>query len=641
MGSAEGFGGSGGGVVREVPRQAESACSSGVPKNETQAVSASSPAFWSKIPDSELCRDGYKSSRLQDDDASKDHGLGNTNSPLTFGLDAKVALQKSGKRVKSNGKCGRRSGMLQVKVSKSKAGLHDVSGISTALAASPASCNISEKTKVAKQKNSYNCRCGEKRNSKVHKNRCDSFSLKSGLVGFNSTAGGNNFFGVYGLKSDVFDIKKHVSELSLDELLRGRYNYPSIAKEKSKKAANSNNSLLQSVRKTCSILQDQKVFQAQKYAEINSSGIHKVSTGLMTASSVACQTDCNNGDSCTAELPSSDKVKKSGDKIKTSNSVANSPLYLPKDILGRLALPPPKDLDSLLSDASKATSSSKSCVDPRLGKPFIQRIGLPPFPWSHSFSGANKLGADSVKLSTSRTMCHGRWFKVKNSTTLQKGSVDLVLGFESLAFDQSLVPKVNLTSEHPENGTAPVERVLSSSGACSTSRTPADEQSPTYAAAKTLCDMATYSSKENLYATVKWLKKPSQTAMRAWNLKASEKSSKLFDAPKSTMRSHNPVIVGDDGFPSKKLRLSTDVTTACIGHTDYVKRGTLHRSAPQSVASPPRKLFRETDAGKDSLGIKFVNKSYMMKPPRSADRPSGSQQKLRKVFPVKWSRPEG
>lgn len=156
-----------------------------------------------------------------------------------------------------------------------------------------------------------------------------------------------------------------------------------------------------------------------------------------------------------------------------SNSVADSPLYLPKGILGRLALPPPKDLDLLLSDAGQTTSSSKSCIDPRLGKSNFQWIGLPPFPWSHTFSGHNKLGTDSVKLSANRAMCHGRWFKVKSSTILQKGSVDLVLDFESLAFDQSLVPKVNLTSEFPEIETAAVEQVLSSSGACSTSRVPA------------------------------------------------------------------------------------------------------------------------------------------------------------------------
>lgn len=54
---------------------------------------------------------------------------------------------------------------------------------------------IVEKNQLIKQKNSSAGRRGEKRNSK-HKNKCDSFSLKNGLVGFSSTAGGNNFFGM-------------------------------------------------------------------------------------------------------------------------------------------------------------------------------------------------------------------------------------------------------------------------------------------------------------------------------------------------------------------------------------------------------------------------------------------------------------
>lgn len=155
------------------------------------------------------------------------------------------------------------------------------------------------------------------------------------------------------------------------------------------------------------------------------------------------------------------------------SSGAVSPLYTPKDILERLALPPPKDLDLLLSDASKTTSSSKNSTDPRLGKPVPHRTGLPPFPWSHSFSGHSKLGSDAVKLSTNRTTCQGRWVKVKNSFALQKGSSDLLVDFESLAFDQSLVPSTNLVSDHRENKFAPIERVLSTSGACSTSKVPA------------------------------------------------------------------------------------------------------------------------------------------------------------------------
>ncbi|KAL0330017.1 UNVERIFIED_CONTAM: hypothetical protein Sradi_4988400 [Sesamum radiatum] len=739
MGSAEGFVGSGSVEVGEVRRQVEGACSSGAPRDENRVVTTSLRAVWSKSPDSELSTEGRESSRLQDDETSKEHGftLGNAKSHLILALKAEVLLQKCSKLKKSSSRCAKRPVMVQMEVSKSKVGLHVVNEVSNALASSPANYHISvvisalqrfwgaqnfskhalrvflssfviEKTQVFKQKNSYNCRRGDKRNSKVHKNRCDSFSLKDGLVVFNSAAVGNNFCGIYGLKSELTDITKYVNELSLDELLCGRYDYSSIAKDKGKSVSNSNSNFLQSYRKACSILQDQKVHQTQKCAEINSSFIQQVSTGSMMTGSATDQIDFNRGESLTAELPSSDKVKESGDEIKLSKSVSDSPLYLPKDILERLTLPLPKDLDSLLSDAHKTTSSSKSC-DPRLGKTLFQQTGLPSFPWSHSFSGHSKLGADSVKLSTSRTMCNARWFKVKSSSTPQKDPVSSVWDIESLTFDQNLVPKVNLTSGSPENQTASVERVLSSSGASSTSRVPEelekchvstlipsgfqclqytrfsysvftddltmtmiapryshqdlfgylclflalelqlnrtfilmqifqysltdyissfvfsywwmilDEHSPTYAAAKMLCDMATSSLKENLCTRVKLLKKPPQMAKKAWKSKASEKPTKLFDTPKSTRRPHNPVKVGGVGSPLKKLRLSTDVKHACIGHTDSVKRETLHWSARMPPTSPSTtKLFRGTSSGIDSYSINLVNKSYMMKPTRGA-----------------------
>lgn len=171
------------------------------------------------------------------------------------------------------------------------------------------------------------------------------------------------------------------------------------------------------------------------------------------------------------------KVHESDEKIKVSN-VADSPLYKPKDVLERLALPPPKELDSLLSDTSKITSSSKYSTDHRSGKQVSHRTGLPPFPWSNSFSGHNKLGSDAVKLSATRTICQGRWVKVKYSTALPEGSADLLADFESLSFDQSLVPSSSLTSERPANEFVPIGRILSNSSAYSTSKAPAGKSHP-------------------------------------------------------------------------------------------------------------------------------------------------------------------
>ncbi|KAG8382191.1 hypothetical protein BUALT_Bualt05G0051100 [Buddleja alternifolia] len=498
MGSAEGFGSggsSGGVVVREVRLHTEGACSSGGRKDEVRAVNISAPSFWNKIPDSELCMETCQTPSLHSGDVSNDHCLRNTSShSLILDLDAKHVLQKSGKIVRSSST--KRSGVM----------LSDTNKFLNACTYGPSiQFIVIEKTQMVKQKNSSTCRRGDKRNSKVHKNRCDSFSLKNGLVGFNSAAGGNNFFGIYGLKPDVFDITKYVEELSLGELLHGSCTSPSIAKDKGKKPANSSSNILQSVRKACSLLQDQR------------------------------------GDSSTLDMASSDKpepalanpkplishfdVHSSGESCQSQRQVC---LYQPKDILERLALPPPKDLDSLLSDASK-TTNSKNCSDPRLGKPASHRTGLPPFPWSQSFSGHNKLGADATKLSTSRTICPGRWVKVKHSTALQKGSADL-LHPQLQRFLQpitlmtcnlfllscpvfSLVTLYYAIEIFTGRGSASIVVLNANFVLCG--QRDFYEHSPTHAAAQTLLDMAAHSSKENPCAAIKLLKKPSQIAMKA------------------------------------------------------------------------------------------------------------------------------
>jgi len=60
--------------------------------------------------------------------------------------------------------------------------------------------------------------------------------------------------GIYGLKSDLHDVTKHLEELSLDELLDGSYKHPNLCPEKGEKASNGNENVLLSVRKSCSIL---------------------------------------------------------------------------------------------------------------------------------------------------------------------------------------------------------------------------------------------------------------------------------------------------------------------------------------------------------------------------------------------------
>ncbi|KAL8498530.1 hypothetical protein ACS0TY_021746 [Phlomoides rotata] len=611
MGSPEGLGR--GSVVGEVRWGTEGACSSGGRKDDIHALNVSAPPFWHNRPVSEHCMEVSQPSSVSD------RNLGDMNSrPPALDNDVKLLVHKSSKIERRNGRCTKTSGVAQIENSKCKPRLHAANGISPeVVASSSASRNTSEKNQLIKQKNNSAGRRGEKRNSKVkHKNRCDSFSLKNGLVGFSSAAGGNNFFGAYGLKPDVFDITKYVNERPLHELLRG--SDTCIAKDKGKKATSSNNDLLQSVRSVCSVLQAKKVLHAQNYAEVDNSCIRRLSSGFITVNSVVGQTDGEKGHSYSADLPSSNQVLESAEKTKMS-TVAESPLLTPTEILERLALPPPKDLDLLLSDASKATPSLKSNTDPRLGKQVLHRAGLPPFSWSHSFSGHSKLGSDTPKSSTSRTVCQGRWVKVKTSSPLQNGLANLLVDFESLAFDQNLVPLTNHTCEQAKKF-APIERDLSTLVACSSSEVPADECSSTHAAAQTLLQMAAF-SKEN--PCVKVSKKPSQITMTAGKSKAIKRSN-FFDPPNSSIRPPSSSRVGDYSFSSKKIRLSSDV----ISHTDTMRKGKSQQSPLLCFKSPPRKLSRDSNANTEENGTNLVKKQYVMKTPRSIDRPGGTKRKL-------------
>lgn len=117
-----------------------------------------------------------------------------------------------------------------------------------------------------------------------------------------------NGSGLYGLKPDAFDITKYVDEISVDDLLRGTFDRPEIAKDKEKITAKQNDDVLSSVRKACSILQTRKVSLAQKCAEIDNSFIEKISAGLVNVSSGGGQTNGENVDSYTQDPTTSHEV---------------------------------------------------------------------------------------------------------------------------------------------------------------------------------------------------------------------------------------------------------------------------------------------------------------------------------------------
>ena len=84
-----------------------------------------------------------------------------------------------------------------------------------------------------------------------------------------------------------------MEDLSLNELLDGTYEYPSLGKEKGRKAANTTENFLHSVKKACSILPLRRV-QSQNFTDVHNSSHKKMP--MYPPSSVSVAPSCINGD---------------------------------------------------------------------------------------------------------------------------------------------------------------------------------------------------------------------------------------------------------------------------------------------------------------------------------------------------------
>ncbi|KAL3351811.1 hypothetical protein AABB24_020075 [Solanum stoloniferum] len=570
-------------------------------------------AFWSKMPQNEFA--GQQSSHHVED-ALEDHSVGKSNTilPLTLGLEAAQTHRNCGKVGRNSTSNSKRSRIMQMDASVNKTG-EDGKGISTEISANLTNCKNGERTQMLKQRQNSSGKRSDKRNGKVTKSN---FSLKS-LVGFGSAAGGRNFLGMYGLKSDVMDVTKDVDDLPLRELLDGSYKCAPSPKDRRNNASNSSDSLMQLVRNANSMLRCQKSVQMQNCSNVDSK--------------LSCRNDGDKGETRTDNLSSSDQVQDYSCKVQSVPTMCHAPLYTPKDVLERLALTPSKDLDSLLVDTVKFASSRNSS-DLRLSKPSSQRNGLPPFPWSHPCSGHPKTVPDSAKLSTNKMVCQGRWVRVENTLTPLKGSTGFLEELQSLTDNHKLVPTGLQVSGPLKNENASTnrdslttcERISSSLAASNTS-----EVSPGVLAAaetlcriathSTLCKIATHSLKQNTEVTTKSLKKPSQKGGGMRACKLTEKPENQFIAPKPVVVSNSLVEIADEILPSKKLRLS-------VNFKKPDRKGPIPCST-ESIRSTPVKSFRESEGFSNS----FVNKPCTTSQyTRVMDKAySSSDQKPRKV----------
>lgn len=611
-------------------------------KDVTITVSNLESASGDSIPESEPCENESQPSNFRVEDSSEHLHFRGTSSPSSVQVQ-----RKAGKMSRSSSRCSKRPRFAQLEDSTSSAGVDVIKDISDNLGPYHITkCNSLEKMQMVKQKGNYNCKRGDKRNFKVPmKAKYDSFTMKAGLASCPATRG-NNFFGVYGLKSDILDITKHVDELSLKDLLDGTCECPSLGKDKGKKTASLNENFLHSVRKACSSLPLAKPAQPQNFAEMGSSTNKKLPICPPTSISLV-PTDDNDDkwNSCTTEQSSCDK--ESCSKYGTPVNHLDFQLYQPKDILERLTLPPPKDLEALLLDAAKSSAPSRSNSDMRSAKQIYRRVSLPPFPWSHTFNGHCRTNSDAVKLLTSRSTCQGRWARIATSTTSLGASTDCYTNLESLTYNQSLVP-VSSSIGRPWGdwgssslATCSKASVVSlESGVNLKDRVNAEHCPRVLAAAQTLCDIATQSRRRNPNGIMRWPKKPSQKVMKAKKSKLFEKPEDVFTIRISQLASDNLVRKGTNQITSsKRPKLSVIGDRKDLNHISSTRKGPINWSTPRSSRSSPNKTVRDPISEKIHSTTNILQQSRMMPPlAKVVDKSCGSRQKLQKVVPNEWDR---
>ncbi|XP_039011710.1 uncharacterized protein LOC120140793 isoform X2 [Hibiscus syriacus] len=551
-----------------------------------------------------------------------------------LGPDAVNTPRKAGKMPSSSSGFSKRTRVGQIEDIMISTGVDDVKDRKD-----KPGCNSTKyKTQTPRQKNSFSGKRGDRKIFKVPmKPKSDSFSKKGGFASFTMASGGNNFLGLYGQKSDdINDVTELVEDLSLNELLDGIYEHPILGSEKGRKATNTTENFLHSVKKVFSILPIRRV-QSHNVADIGSSSHMKMpscplSSVSISASSVKCDKEdtcsvdpspCNKDSSCKSEMPA---------------SPPDFSLCQPKDILQRLALPPPKDLDSLLLDATKPSTSTRNNSS---GKQILRQASLPSFPWSHTLNGC-KANPDAVKLLANKSMCQGRWVKVPNASSSPETATGCFTNLESLAYDPSLIPSF------PKFGNSEGE-IASPSGTlrlCEQHAASLATYSKAFnvpqvghcpiilTAARTLCDIATKPLRQNPDGIIRWPKKPSQKAMKGRKTKSIEKSDEVY-ATTSLLGSDKLLRCDTDQIIlSKRPKLSVVENKKDLNHINGVKKAQMAWSAPKSSRSSPGKTV--SDIRHSTANV--VKLPCTNLPSTVLDKPCNGQHKLRKLMSVDWKR---
>uniref|UniRef100_A0A6M2FAW6 Uncharacterized protein n=1 Tax=Populus davidiana TaxID=266767 RepID=A0A6M2FAW6_9ROSI len=616
-------------------------------KDETSSLTALESISWEKVLPLEHRVDVIKKPSSPIVDISKQLNCSGSNGPSWIPRPEEVQVQRRGGKVtRSSSGCSKRPRLSPLEDSTRPAGVADSKDSSDKLGSHPTEIDCNEKTQSAKKKNNFGRKRGDRRHSKVTlKTKFDSFSVKAGLASFGSAGGGNSYFGLCGLKTDDHDITKLVDHISLNDVLDGTYECPSLGKDKGKKAINATENILHSVVKACFILHFSRPAHLQNFAETDVYSNEKMPTCPSYSVSIV-----ENGDSSATDISSS--TKDSCNKPETPANLLDFSFDQPKDTLDRLALPPPKDLESLLLDATKIAASSRHAPDPRPGKQTSRQASLPAFPWSHTFSGQHsRTNSDAFKCSPSRSTCQGRWVRIGDSFNLPGCASDTLTNLESCAYDETLVPSQvtkptvlgnNVDSLKPWCGWG-----LSSSQASMTSHVLLESEDDLKSqgrvercprlleAAQTLYDIATHVAKLNQDGILRRPKELLQKAMKARRTKSIEKPEDVSAASTSSMGSdHMPRSGMDQIKPTKRPKPSTIRDKKDLDHIDSLRKGPINWSAPKSRRASPIKLIRDSIAERRHSAAYILKEACVMPPPpaKVLNRTFHGQQKVRKLM---------
>ncbi|XP_061337879.1 uncharacterized protein LOC133284793 [Gastrolobium bilobum] len=608
------------------------------------------------ILETQICKNSSQLPHIKVEELSKSIPGGNgKNCPvITSRLEGVPSQRKAAKSNRSNSSCSKRPRMSQSEDSTSPNRIEELKYISDKLGSHNLKCASPEKSQLPKQKSNASKR-GDKRNFKVPsaKAKFEPSSMKMGASIFSSSCGGNNFSGLYGLKHDFRDVTKLMDEPPLDELLKGTFVCPVISKDKGKKA-NMNESFLNSVRKACSIVLPKPV-QSQNMAEMDYSSNNKMPTCQL--SSVCALESVGNGDkeqSCTADMSSCQKDPCS--ETESTASPLDFPLYQPKDILERIAFHPFRDLESLMLDVPKPAITTKNSNDLRSGKQVSCRPSLPAFPWSHAFGGHSRTNSDTVKLSTSRSTCQGKWARIGLIASSADIDRSCFTDLDSFSYDQSLVPssgcsdKQNFQSLFPN---LPFHQLDSSSSVtCSKdsqvnaefggqvdTKGKNDEHCPrVLAAAQTICDIASSSRRQGPDGILRWQRKTSHKAMKACYFKSTEKHEEMPSTPISVIGSDMVARSKEQIMSSKKPRF-TIVENKNSNHSNNVKKGPCAWPTSKSSRSLPPKQIRDSNVENKRTNASILKQHWMMPPPSSdLGKAYDGQQQVGKLVLMDWKR---